>query len=544
MSLPRIAGWLGVGLAAAACAGVLALQFQIGLNSDKQVLLAQTLRWLEGRSLYTSLMMPSPPMIFVLYAPIAGAWLALGLPIALGFDLFVCALLAASLLLCQRILASVPAPRDPLARAAILVAIAAGLVILPLRDDAFGDRDHLFAALAVPYLLLQSPTGATSALGRPARAAIGALAAAAFAIRPYFLAIWGAQQLYWMLRERSAWRVLRRFETQVAAAAFGVQALATLAFTPEYLRTVAPMAWASYPAISPPARHRWETLASAWTWLLAPPLTFAAALLARGPRPVTRDAAYLLFLCVGASLSSFAGGWHYAWYPLYLSAFAFAACAIAGLFAAARELWPAARGRAAACGLAGAFLLVLPVATRLFEPARERGASDLSYQRRTGWPQGRQRAPLAVDAFLERHLGGAPPTSFLLLGNGIWDSRLSGFDPSRTSVARYYALWPLPALVAARGEPQREAQTRWIERALLDGVTQDLREQRPDLVIVERSLWMWGLPRSFDVLGYFQRDPDFARAFQDYTLVDRIDVCGQWPNLCAFDVHRRKSLTP
>jgi len=544
MPLPRIAGWLGLGLAAAACAGCWWLQFQIGLNSDNQLYLAQTLRWLEGRSLYTTLMMPSPPLIFALYAPIAAAQLALGIPIPLGFDLWTSGLLAVSLLLCHHILVSTPALRDPLARAAVLVAIAAGLVILPLRDDVFGDRDHLFAVLCVPYLLRESPTGATAPLGRGARAAIGLLAAAGIGIRPYFLAIWGAQQLHLALRERSAFAGLRRFETQVVLAALAAYALATVTLTPGYLSSVAPMAWASYPAISPPAQHRWATLVSAWTGILALPLAGWLALLPRGPRPATRDASYLLLACVGASVSSFAGGWYYAWYPLYLLAFAFALCTVAGLFAAAHDFWPAARPRAAACALAGTLVLTLPVAVQLFEPARERGASDLFYTRNSGWPRGHQRAPLAVEQFLERHLDAVPRPRFLLLGNGMWDARLAGFDRSRTSVARFYALWPLPALVAARGDREQTGRMQWIERALLDGVTQDLGEGQPDLVIVERSLHMWGLPRSFDVLGFFQRDPEFARAFRAYSLVDRIDACGQWPTFCAFDVYHHKGLEP
>ncbi len=542
MSLSRLAGWLLVGLAVAACAGAMAWHFQIGLNSDNQLHLQQTQRWLQGRTLYTALLMPSPPMIFALYAPVAGANLAGGLSIGLGFDLWTSALLAASLLLCRQVLVSIPSLRDRLVRSLILALIAAGLVILPLRDNVFGDRDHLFALLFAPYLLLQSPSGASASLSRRLRGSIGLLAALGLGIKPYFLAIWGMQQLYWMLRERSPWRVLRRFETQIAAAALVAYAISISWLAPSYARVVAPMAWASYPAISPPASVRLATIAGIWTWILAFPLAGWGGLWLRGARPAQCDATYLLCLCVGASVSGFAGGWHYAYYPLYALAFAFGASVIGGQLAATHDFWPASRWRAVGCLLAGLFLVVMPVYTQLFEPARERGAIDLEQQRSTGWPRGHQRAPIGVEQFFARHLGVVAQPRFLLLGNGMWDSRLSNFDPARTSTSRFYALWPLPALVAARSDPERAARMQWIERYLLDAVTKDLSQQKPDVVFVERSLWMWGLPRSFDVLGFFARDPGFARAWRDYTFVEKVDACGLWPNFCAFDAFYRKDL--
>ena len=73
MQVPRIAGWLLALLSLAACCAALAAHFEIGLNSDNQLYLEQTQRWLGGRPLYTALVMPSPPMIFALYAPVVGA---------------------------------------------------------------------------------------------------------------------------------------------------------------------------------------------------------------------------------------------------------------------------------------------------------------------------------------------------------------------------------------------------------------------------------------------------------------------------------------
>ena len=160
MSLPRIAGWLLALLALAACAVAMALHFEIGLNSDNQLHLAQTQRWLQGRALYTALVMPNPPVSFALYAPVAAAHLAGGLPIALGFDLWTSALLAASLLLCRHVLVSIPELRDRLARGLILALIAAGLAVLPVRDNILGGRDQMFALFFAPHLLLQSPSGA------------------------------------------------------------------------------------------------------------------------------------------------------------------------------------------------------------------------------------------------------------------------------------------------------------------------------------------------------------------------------------------------
>jgi hypothetical protein len=169
---------------------------------------------------------------------------------------------------------------------------------------------------------------------------------------------------------------------------------------------------------------------------------------------------------------------------------------------------------------------------------------DLDLQRRTGWPRGHQRALVSTEQFLAKHLRVVPQPRFLLLGNGLWDARLVDFDPSRTSVSRFYALWPLPALVAAEKDPARAARMAWIRSYLLEAVTEDLRDGRPDVVFVENSLWMWGLPRRFDVLGFFLRHPPFAQAWRDYVFVERSDDCARWPNYCAFDVYYRKDLVP
>lgn len=535
----RVVGWLIVALAAAACVGALALHLEIGLNNDNQVLLYETQLWLQGRDLYASLVAPSLPMIFMLYAPPVGATLATGLPVTLGFDAWTICLIGLSLSLCHHILERHPRSPDRLIRCLILSLIAVCLVILPLRDNVFGERDHLFVVLATPYLLRLSPHCAATPLGRGARVLIGLSAFLGLGIRPYYLAIFGMQQAYWIFRERSLWRVPCGFETGLVVAAYGAYWLAIAVAAPEYPLTILPMAWATYSAISPPIAHRYGTVLRIWETILCLPLVFSTSLLFTRSRPGPRSLGYLLFLNLGASVSGFAGGWHYAYYPLYVLAFAFAACVIAALLASFRDRWGHARLLSVGWLLAAVILSVVPVYTRLFAPALERGALDLRMQRQSGWPLGHQRIHRDIRRFFERHLGSVPNPHFMLLGNGAWDSNLVNLDSSRTSVSRFHVLWPLPAVVAALGKPEPDGRVVRVAQYLNRSVTEDLQGNRPEMVFVERSVAMWGLPDSFDVLGFFLGHPPFAEAWRDYTLVEKIDRCSLMPVLCAFDVYYR-----
>jgi hypothetical protein len=152
------------------------------LNHDVAAVLEFSQRWLAGEHLYSDLIDVNPPLIFVLN--LLPAWIAdiTGLDGVLAVQLCVLAWGAVSFALSLRV-------RD---RAAESDTNRAFLDVLPLlfllcAGYDFGQREHLMAVSALPYLLC----AARRSTGAAPRGRIGAalFAAIGFALKPYFLGI-------------------------------------------------------------------------------------------------------------------------------------------------------------------------------------------------------------------------------------------------------------------------------------------------------------------------------------------------------------------
>jgi hypothetical protein len=152
------------------------------LNHDVAAVLQFSQRWLDGEHLYSDLIDVNPPLIYVLnlipaaiakYTPLDGVQaLQLCLLAYGGFALW----------LALRV-------RDRASEGAVERAFLDVLPLLFLLDAGydFGQREHLMAVGALPYILSAS----RRSLGEQprGRAATGLLAGVAFALKPHFLAV-------------------------------------------------------------------------------------------------------------------------------------------------------------------------------------------------------------------------------------------------------------------------------------------------------------------------------------------------------------------
>ncbi|HYZ34692.1 MAG TPA: hypothetical protein VE684_20710, partial [Crenalkalicoccus sp.] len=152
------------------------------LNHDVAAVLAFTRRWLGGEALYRDLVDVNPPLVFLLNLPAAAVGAAL--PGAEVPVLQACLLgwVALSVGLALRLLERA----GPVEGAAL----TAGLPALALAAGYdFGQREHLMAVGALPYLVVAARRADGVPPGRAACLGTALLAGLGFALKPHFLAI-------------------------------------------------------------------------------------------------------------------------------------------------------------------------------------------------------------------------------------------------------------------------------------------------------------------------------------------------------------------
>lgn len=95
-----------------------------------------------------------------------------------------------------------------------------------------------------------------------------------------------------------------------------------------------------------------------------------------------------------------------------------------------------------------------------------------------------------------------------------------------TPVSRYPFFWMMPGLVKQyHTDPKKFNYAAYIKNRddLITRVTQDLQTQKPDYVFVDVSRKKGNLLYPFDYLAYFSQNPAFAKAWQSYAYLTRLD---------------------
>jgi len=215
------------------------------LNHDVAAVLNFSERWLGGEHLYSDLIDVNPPLIYVL--TLIPAALERLLPLSGVHALQLCMVAFGMVAWWLAVSVRDRAAEGPSERVFLDV-----LPVLFLFDGGydFGQREHLMAVAALPYLLA-SARRATGARPRR-RIAAAAFAAVGFALKPHFLAIPGLVELAvlgwnlrggltrglrWTLRDPVPWTLLAVWAIYLASL--------PLVFS-DYLDVVVPLVWNFY----------------------------------------------------------------------------------------------------------------------------------------------------------------------------------------------------------------------------------------------------------------------------------------------------------
>lgn len=159
--------------------GILALvEMQLPLNHDVAWLLDAGSRWWHGEQLYVDLIEVNPPLVFYLYGLISlGTWTKAAFIIGIVTSIGLTGLWTRRL------------KGEWWGIATVIIAVAAGAV-------DFGQRDHIAAIFAIPYLF-------AGRANRAERILIGVWAFAGFGLKPHLLIIPAATTLGRILQEGS-----------------------------------------------------------------------------------------------------------------------------------------------------------------------------------------------------------------------------------------------------------------------------------------------------------------------------------------------------
>lgn len=312
----RLASWaIPVVLAAA---GVV-IQSQAYLNHDVAWVLLSSERLLKGGVFGRDILAANPPLIWWISAiPMAAARLT-GLTPLVTFNLFLAAILSLSLVASDRLL------RDHMEAGprALFLGAAAFLMSLGAGRD-FGQREHLTAILALPYLLLVLARLRGEDHGRLFAIAAGFAAALGFAFKPHLLVVPVVAELFLFSRIGFS-RTLRRPELAAACITIAAYGAAILLFARPYLFEAAPKIAEVYWAFNKPdlAGLAQNSVAAFGTLLLATLLLLAGKRQA-GPTLLIIAAAGFM---VAAVLQWKAYTYHL--YPVYV--YALLAVALIGL---------------------------------------------------------------------------------------------------------------------------------------------------------------------------------------------------------------------
>lgn len=471
------------------------------LNHDVAAVLDFSRRWLAGERLYVDLVDVNPPLVFILN--LLPAALARWTPLAPVQAVMLCMLGFAGLVWWLSDSLRIRHAEGPV-EAAVLTCCLPLLLVLSGSD--FGQRDVMMGMATIPYALLAARR--IGGVHTPGRLAIGVvvLAALAFALKPYFLAVPALIEGL-VLWRRGAKAGLRDPVPWLMVAIWAVYLLVVAVGFPVYWQAILPFAWDVYGGIHGTGR---------WAVLVTDMMGAAGLLLAMAvPLAMRRQAGSLAQALTLGAVGAFLSAWmqHKGW-PYHVMPVTMLACGAIVLAVArwADRALPADRARAAAPALAAmaAFTVLLYDVRGGETPWREAAFHGEASDRLATW-------------FRQQARG----ADVLVLSPDIYPVQPALTYAEAQSRLHAMSIWPLQAAYrdCPEGpEPYREIDVmRGAEAAFFGRAVRDFAAAPPRALVVTRDARIPACGGRFDLLEYFLRHAEFAHAFRNFRPVGEID---------------------
>ncbi|MBW6397739.1 hypothetical protein KPL78_07790 [Roseomonas sp. HJA6] len=470
------------------------------LNHDVAAVLDFSRRWLAGERLYVDLVDVNPPLIYLLnLVPAALARWTILTPVQ---ALLLC-LVGYAVLLWRMTEALRVGRVEGAVEAAVLTTTIPLLLVVAGSD--FGQRDVMMGMAAVPYALL----AARRMEGPPVpwRLALGVtvVAALAFALKPYFLAVPLLVEAA-VLRRRG----LRHWRRDPIPWAMGMVWLAYLLVVliafPVFWEQVLPFAWQVYGRIHGPGF---------WGVLGTDVMGAAALLMLAMPAALRRQSGAFAQALAAAALGAFLSAWaqHKGWtyHVMPVTILGCGAVVVAAARWADRSL-PAVRAQATAPMLAAlaAFGVMLYAVRGGETPWRQTAFHGETPGRLADW--------------LQQHAHGA---DVLALSPDLFPLQPALTYAEAHQHLHAMSIWLLQGAYRTcpdGPEPYREPhQMGAVEFAFYHRTAEEFALSPPRALVVTRHANIPACGDRFDLLQYFLRHPLFAEAFLRYQPAGEID---------------------
>ena len=470
------------------------------INHDVAAILDVSTRWIGGEKLYVEVLDENLPLTFIVHGlPVLTTKILPG-TVAFWFIAWVVAGIFASFWACRRLIRLVPSADHALTEALLPPVLLFLFSVLP--NEHFGQREHIMFVACAPYLIASMARAEGISPSRFASILVGLVAGVALAMKPHYLAIPAAVELYLLFR-----RGLRPTFTDPIPWAIGLLAVAHLAIMylvfPEFGHFVLPLAVEAY---APIGDSGWrEVLTSN---VLGPTLLALAIFgLIAVVFTKTLAARVLVVFGIGAALSAIgqAKGWPYHVLPALSAAILLAALTVSQTV---DRYLPISRSahRLPVAVICATFMVLLYFQAALYTP-----------------PFYKQRQFEASIGGRLQHIieQNAPNRTILVLSPGIYPFwPMVNYIGGRMTT-RFLTMWVLQGVYATCDDfpalynpPDTMGDS---EKFVFDTVSEDFAREHPDLLIVDRIA---GVPRcqgkEFDYLEYFMQNRVFADAFENY----------------------------
>ena len=470
--------------------------------SDTGFLLDEAARVLSGERLYAHLVDVNTPLVVAINMAAVLCARILGISEILAYRLGCIAAVFAGLALAAWLLRRL-LPDEIVLRRWIVLLLVFVLFNLPGQD--FGEREHLALLLALPYLLLAAARAMGREIPTSLAVVIGLLAAAGLSIKPHFVLLWLAIEAYLRLTRRvAAWAVTP--ETGAIAVFLGLYGIGMLVWAPEYLGLVRLLAGPYTEFLYIPF---WQLMVVGRGALL----TLFAVLVFLALRRDARHPVLLDVFAVGALVSLLAGAgqqkeFRYHFYPAFALAIVLLGMVVRDTGGAPRD-WVRGVYRIVTVSVLATAVVAVSAQNVASAMGLIRGVEQVQLERML--PVVRPLAAGQSVYVMSYHISSAYP--------------LINYSGAR-SASRFPQLWPLPA--AYMDQLTGNAPLRYhepdemgpSERFLNQAVFEDLRDQRPKVLIIlqsARDLPINGF-RRLDYVAYFRRDPRIAAQLDRYEL--------------------------
>ncbi len=484
----------------------LAAQLMSMLHHDPSWYLIAGAQYLEGGILYRDVFVDvNPPLgLFLTLPPVILARFLDVFPVPV-FVVYVYLLIALSLAAAWRLLDG-----PPVLRRGLFIAAAAVLILSPAGD--FGQREHFLTILILPYLFLSALDPARKRIPWMAALILGLAAGAGFALKPHYLLIPLALEVYRLTSVRRLASLWRPEVLGLGLALLGYGGV-LIFVTPDYLTRIVPYAMEVYNQAY--ANPLYINLFRLETFLLPLGCAIQIATRRRQAAPRYGDVFLIASACLFVAYLVQGKGWDYHLYPA-------SACLVLGYVSICLNAMQRQNGAASPSGKGGlshgAALAALAVAAVLVG----HDVTKFGYK---------NRFTEIMTPYAARYAGGG---SIAVMSANLW----AGFPLVNNSrlgwSSRFAALWLLP------GAQQRRHADDGADLALLDemeaftrdAVVADFTAAMPDLVFVDdRDMKPYFGGLSFDYLEFFGQDRRFARIWPDYVWVEKV---------VGFDIYRRR----